>query len=203
MVTSIERAKEKVIFEKVLEQKKRELGDSYEEYKQQTSEQELLKEAARRNLLSIPDPKKHQIISFIKSGVRIVGYIFLPFSLEIATILLILSEKYYIKKYINLGYQLENKNEGGGGIDIMSQKTKDKIRQSVLGKKYSLETCKKISMALKGKPFSEEHKAKIKTTRGYLKELLQYNLEGNFIKEFASQTEAQYIMRKPNSEELV
>jgi hypothetical protein len=118
-------------------------------------------------------------------------------------------EKYYIKKYINLGYQLENKNEGGGGIDIMSQKTKDKIRQSVLGKKYSLETCKKISMALKGKPFSEEHKAKIKTTRGYLKgrantwqalPVLQYNLEGNFIKEFASQTEAQYIMRKPNSD---
>ena len=98
MVTSIERAKEKVIFEKVLEQKKRELGDSYEEYKQQTSEQELLKEAARRNLLSIPDPKKHQIISFIKSGVRIVGYIFLPFSLEIETILLILSEIIGIKE---------------------------------------------------------------------------------------------------------
>ena len=98
MVTSIERAKEKVIFERVLEQKKRELGDSYEEYKQQTSEQELLKEAARRNLLSIPDPKKHQIISFIKSGVRIVGYIFLPFSLEIATILLILSEIIGIKE---------------------------------------------------------------------------------------------------------
>ena len=40
----------------------------------------------------IPDPKNHQTISFIKSGVRILGYIFLPFSLETATILLILSE---------------------------------------------------------------------------------------------------------------
>jgi hypothetical protein len=39
-----------------------------------------------------PDPKKHQIVSFIKSGIRIVGYCFLPFSLETAAIVLILSE---------------------------------------------------------------------------------------------------------------
>ena len=40
----------------------------------------------------LPDARKHQIISFIKSGVRILGYCFLPFSLVTATILLILSE---------------------------------------------------------------------------------------------------------------
>ena len=40
----------------------------------------------------IPDPKLHQKISFIKSGIRIAGYIFLPFSLEIAAGVLILSE---------------------------------------------------------------------------------------------------------------
>ncbi len=40
----------------------------------------------------IPDPKKHQIVSFIKSGIRIVGYCFLPFSLETAAIVLIFSE---------------------------------------------------------------------------------------------------------------
>ena len=39
-----------------------------------------------------PDAKKHQIISFIKSGVRILGYIFIPFSLVTATLLLIFSE---------------------------------------------------------------------------------------------------------------
>jgi hypothetical protein len=39
-----------------------------------------------------PDANLHQKISFIKSGVRIVGYAFLPFSLVTATILLILSE---------------------------------------------------------------------------------------------------------------
>lgn len=40
----------------------------------------------------LPDAGKHQIISFIKSGIRIVGYAFIPYSLEIATILLIFSE---------------------------------------------------------------------------------------------------------------
>lgn len=40
----------------------------------------------------IPDPKLHQGISFIKSGIRIVGYAFLPFNLMIATGVLILSE---------------------------------------------------------------------------------------------------------------
>ena len=40
----------------------------------------------------LPDARKHQIISFVKSGVRILGYCFIPFSLVTATILLILSE---------------------------------------------------------------------------------------------------------------
>ena len=40
----------------------------------------------------LPDAKKHQQISFIKSAIRIVGYAFIPYSLETATILLIFSE---------------------------------------------------------------------------------------------------------------
>ena len=40
----------------------------------------------------IPDPKQHQTISFIKSGIRILGYGALWFSLDTAVILLILSE---------------------------------------------------------------------------------------------------------------
>ena len=39
-----------------------------------------------------PDAKKHQVISFIKSGIRISGYGFLVINLPIAVILLILSE---------------------------------------------------------------------------------------------------------------
>ena len=40
----------------------------------------------------MPNQKWHQIVSFIKSGVRIIGYCFIPFNLIIATTLLILSE---------------------------------------------------------------------------------------------------------------
>ena len=39
-----------------------------------------------------PDPKRHQQISFIKSGIRILGYIFLPFDLTIACFILVFSE---------------------------------------------------------------------------------------------------------------
>ena len=39
-----------------------------------------------------PDAKKHQVVSFIKSGFRILGYVFIPFSLVTATLLLIFSE---------------------------------------------------------------------------------------------------------------
>jgi hypothetical protein len=39
-----------------------------------------------------PDAKKHQIVSFIKSGIRILGYGLLPFNLVASVIFLILSE---------------------------------------------------------------------------------------------------------------
>ncbi len=40
----------------------------------------------------IPDPKKHQLVSFLKSGIRIAGYVALFFSIEAAAALLIVSE---------------------------------------------------------------------------------------------------------------
>tara|TARA_B100001094_G_scaffold331230_1_gene398863 strand:+ start:45 stop:269 length:225 start_codon:yes stop_codon:yes gene_type:complete len=40
----------------------------------------------------LPDARKHQIISFIKSGIRILGYALLPFHLVASVIFLILSE---------------------------------------------------------------------------------------------------------------
>ena len=45
-----------------------------------------------RHLDKMPDQKWHQIISFIKSGVRIVGYAIIPFDLVAAAIVLIFSE---------------------------------------------------------------------------------------------------------------
>ena len=45
-----------------------------------------------KNLDKLPDPKLHQIISFVKSGIRIIGYVFIPCSLFWATAFLSLSE---------------------------------------------------------------------------------------------------------------
>ena len=45
-----------------------------------------------KNLEKLPDPRLHQIISFIKSGVRILGYLFIPFNIGVAVTLLIVSE---------------------------------------------------------------------------------------------------------------
>jgi hypothetical protein len=39
-----------------------------------------------------PDAKKHQLVSFIKSGVRIIGYTFLFFDITMAAVILIASE---------------------------------------------------------------------------------------------------------------
>ena len=45
-----------------------------------------------KNLDKLPDPKLHQLISFVKSGIRILGYIFIPFDLGAAVTLLVVSE---------------------------------------------------------------------------------------------------------------
>jgi hypothetical protein len=45
-----------------------------------------------KDLDKMPNQKWHQIISFIKSGIRIIGYIIIPFDLVIAASVLVLSE---------------------------------------------------------------------------------------------------------------
>ena len=49
-------------------------------------------ERDRDNLANMPDQKYHQIVSFAKSGVRLMGYGLLLYSLEFAVGVLILSE---------------------------------------------------------------------------------------------------------------
>jgi hypothetical protein len=44
------------------------------------------------NFNHMPNQKWHKYISFIKSGIRIIGYGFIPFSLATTTFILILSE---------------------------------------------------------------------------------------------------------------
>ena len=44
------------------------------------------------NKQELPDARKHQLISFVKSGIRILGYIFIPFNIDVAVTLLVVSE---------------------------------------------------------------------------------------------------------------
>jgi len=52
----------------------------------------IVKKTDPNELKHMPNQKWHKIVSFIKSGVRIAGYIFIPFDVVLATCVLILSE---------------------------------------------------------------------------------------------------------------
>ena len=115
------------------------------------------------------------------------------------------SERYYIEKYRNLGYDLKNKNKGGGGPEEWKEESIQKLKSHpTRGKKIS-KAHKGKEKSHKGKKFKEKHKQKIKATRGFLKNrkitwintpVLQYDLEGNFIKEWSSQIEATKALNK-------
>jgi hypothetical protein len=71
---------------------------NYEDYQKQMSDREIMnaktvkKPVQVKNIDQMPDQKWHRRISFIKSGIRIVGYVFIPFNLVAATALLVVSE---------------------------------------------------------------------------------------------------------------
>ena len=127
-------------------------------------------------------------------------------------------EKYYISLFKSWGFKLENKNEGGGGVTHhnietkkiissihkglskpMSENTKHKISQihkneRILTKKWK----ENISKGLKGRIFDEEWRKNLslnaKNSKG--KPVIQYDLYGNFIKEFINTAEAEEYIRK-------
>lgn len=110
-------------------------------------------------------------------------------------------ESYYISLFKSWGFKLTNQNNGGGGLTTV---------------KFSKDRNMKISIANKGKispnknrSLTDEHKAKIKATRGYLLNrkntwqslpILQYDLEGNIVQEWESQMAAQIAFNKPKSD---
>jgi len=114
-------------------------------------------------------------------------------------------EKYYIEKFKKQGYILQNKNNGGGGPGEWREESIQKIKHHpTRGKKIS-EGNKGKTKSHKGKSFTEEHKQKIKQTRGFLKNrkntwqnipVIQYDLQDNFIKEWSSQTEATKFLNR-------
>ena len=57
------------------------------------SDREIMNAKNPKNLpKKLPDARLHQIVSFIKSSIRMVGYFFIPFNLAYAAFILILSE---------------------------------------------------------------------------------------------------------------
>lgn len=101
---------------------------------------------------------------------------------------LVEKEKYYIKLYKSnqdeFGYNL---TEGGDGTfgRIVTEETKDKIRQKALGREVTEETRKKLSETGKIKTEAREayrNSGNIGSNRR--KPILQYTKEGIFIKEF-------------------
>jgi hypothetical protein len=50
------------------------------------------KQSIEQTLGLMPDQKWHRIVSFVKSGIRIAGYCFIPFNLLMATFFLLVSE---------------------------------------------------------------------------------------------------------------
>lgn len=82
-------------------------------------------------------------------------------------------EIYFIKKYNSTdrryGY---NRESGGNKNKVVSEETKQKLREKNLGKKLSEETKNKIRGKTKG-VLSPVHKS-----------VIQYDLDGNFIKEW-------------------
>lgn len=82
--------------------------------------------------------------------------------------ILIDKEMYYIKKYntFNNGYNLTEGGDGGGSWILKKTKNeKEKIsetkRKSNIGRVFSDDTLKKMSVAKKGIPLTEEHKKNI------------------------------------------
>jgi hypothetical protein len=108
---------------------------------------------------------------------------------------------------------LVNMTDGGDGANNLSKETRNAIGQKIRnnmerGKKISISNKGRLS-SNKGKSFTEEHKAKIKAKRGHLigrkntwqtKPVLQHDTQGNFIKEWESQFEAQSSFNRPKSD---
>jgi hypothetical protein len=122
-------------------------------------------------------------------------------------------ETYWIQQFKAWGFEVLNKNNGGGGPITHSEDTKNKIRLSHAGIKRPKHIGEKISKSNtgnkkirikqrkdKGIPKSETHRYKMsiaklgKPSTNPTKPILQYDTQGNFIKEWNSGTEISKIL---------
>ena len=68
------------------------MGDREDAYRQIFKEKQDIMVERSEELKDMPNQYWHRIISFVKSGVRLIGYAFIPFDLMVATMILIFSE---------------------------------------------------------------------------------------------------------------
>ena len=124
-------------------------------------------------------------------------------------------EKFWIKHFKDCGYELMNGNDGGSGPSFHTQEAKDKMSISLKGKRLGCnqtqETKDKISKALKGrkkdeitiknmsKPRIKLDKFKFSNLEKKNKKILQYDLNGVFIKEWKSLQEAEIFLNVNNN----
>lgn len=97
------------------------------------------------------------------------------------------SEEHYWATLLNVhnrkyGYNLKPTHPNN--ISLTSLETRDKIRTKAIGRKWSEEYKQLFRQNQIGKKHSEEHKNK--AAKGKYKPILQYSLDGTFIKEWDS-----------------
>jgi predicted GIY-YIG superfamily endonuclease len=107
-------------------------------------------------------------------------------------------ESWYIELYKSWGFELENKNNGGGGrgpgwISPPERNAKIKASMKNHSQYYTEEVRQRISEKNKGRarPFTEEHQQNMLTAkRKQAKPLLMFDLNDNLIKEWESKGQA-------------
>jgi hypothetical protein len=118
-------------------------------------------------------------------------------------------ESYWIEQFKQWGFELINKNKGGGGPEYFSEAIKSKIRNNtnrVLKLKNNIERNRKISIALKNYKRTQDHNDKIRNRimspshlhniqQAKCKGIIQYNKQGEYIAEYSSIIQASRVLK--------
>ena len=119
-------------------------------------------------------------------------------------------EKHYISLFKSWGFQLDNKNDGGGGIIQHRIESIEKIRLSKIGHNCYKNPQRGLKISLSQKGLKKKHRGLklkpqhiAKLSEGKFTPINQYDLNGKFIKEWKSQKEAESILNNnPKSDNI-